>query len=187
MDWMSFVASLVQSVAWPVAVFALVFLMRKPLREAVGHRLLRLKAGPVEAEFDREAVEVREEVRRIPEVAAAEPRQGPVSLVDELAPFVEASPRAAVMEAFARIEGRLMELLEAAGLTRPRYSARHVARLAFDRDLISSETLDAIEGLTNLRNLAAHSIRDDIGRDRARDYLAMADAVLYAMRDKPKP
>jgi hypothetical protein len=36
-----------------------------------------------------------------------------------------------------------------------------------------------------LRDLTAHSPRDTIGVDRARDYLAMADAVLYALRAKP--
>ena len=36
-----------------------------------------------------------------------------------------------------------------------------------------------------LRNLAAHSPTDEIGFGRARDYVALADAVLYALRAKP--
>lgn len=184
---MSFVASLVQSAVWPVAVVVLVILMRKPLGEALSHRLRRLKAGPVEAEFDREAIEVREEVRRIPEVAAAEPRQEPVSLAEELVPLADISPRAAVLEAFARIEKRLEDLLETAGIPHPQRSGLALARLASSHNLISSETRAAVEGLSTLRNLAAHSPRGDIGVDRARDYVAMADAVLYAIRDKPEP
>jgi len=35
-----------------------------------------------------------------------------------------------------------------------------------------------------LRDLTAHS-GGDISVDRARDYLALADAVLYALRPKP--
>jgi hypothetical protein len=185
---MSFVASLVQSAAWPVAVFALVFLIRKPLQEAVSHRLLRLKAGPVEAEFDREAVEVREEVRRIPEVAAAKLGQvagETVNLSYELATLIAVSPQGAVREAFAHVEMRLEELLEAADLAHPQRSGMALARVALDHDLISPETFKAIEGLSNLRNLVAHSVGDDIGRARAEDYVAMADAVLYAMRPKP--
>jgi hypothetical protein len=187
LGWMSFVASLAQSAAWPAAVFVIVILIRKPLQEAVTHRLRRLKAGPIEAEFDAEAMEVRDEVRRIPEVAAAEPRQGAVSLVDELAQLVDVSPRGAVMEAFGRIEARLGDLLRAVGLSPPKRTAWQVADLAFDEHLISSETLDAVLGLQKLRNLAAHGAHDEIGRDRARDYLAMADAVLYAMRERPGP
>ena len=58
--------------------------------------------------------------------------------------------------------------------------------MAHHQGLISDETLAAVEGLSVLRNLAAHSpASDDIGVDRARDYLAMADAVMYALRVKP--
>lgn len=187
---MSLVASLVQSAAWPAAVIALVAMMRKPLGEALSHRLRRLKAGPVEAEFDREVVEVREEVRQIPQLAAAELGHvvgEPVNLSYELIPLIVASPKAAVVEAFAHVEMRLEELLETAGLAHPQRSGLALARLAFDHDLINAETFKAIEGLSSLRNLAAHSGRDEIDRSRAQDYVAMTDAVLYAMRDKPNP
>jgi hypothetical protein len=58
------------------------------------------------------------------------------------------------------------------------------AGLAQERGLISDESLAAIEGMSVLRNLVAHS-RSDIGVDRALDYLALADAVLYVLRPKP--
>ena len=63
-------------------------------------------------------------------------------------------------------------------------SGRALARLARQHDLISDETLAAIEGLSVLRNLTAH-VGGEIGVDRARDYLALADDVLYALRSKP--
>lgn len=58
---------------------------------------------------------------------------------------------------------------------------------ARERGLISDETLSAVEGPSVLRNLAAHSHAGNIDIDRARahDYLALADAVLYALRAKP--
>jgi hypothetical protein len=62
--------------------------------------------------------------------------------------------------------------------------SRTLARLARERGLISDETLTAIDGLAVLRNLTFHT-NADIGVDRARDYLALADAVLYALRPKP--
>lgn len=60
-----------------------------------------------------------------------------------------------------------------------------LARLAQRHGLVSDETLKAIEGLAVMRNLSAHSPTDDISADRARDYLALADAVLYPLRTKP--
>lgn len=60
---------------------------------------------------------------------------------------------------------------------------RGLARMARQRGLISEETLAAIEGVSVLRDLTVHS-GGDIGVDRARDYLALADAVLYALRSE---
>lgn len=187
MNWMSFVSSLVQSLAWPAGTVGVVLLLRQPIGELLSHGIRRLKAGPVEVEFDREATEVRQEVRRIPEVAAAEPRLAPVSLTDELTSLAEVSPRSAVLEGFARIEERLYKLVDGAGVEKAGgVHGNALAKLAFDQALISEETRSAVQGLSVLRNLAAHgSLHDDIGTDRANDYLAMADAVLYAMRDKP--
>ena len=145
-----------------------------------------MRAGPVEVEFEQELAEVREELRRSPELAGATPPVLPIGLPEELARLTEASPRAAVLEAFGRIEARLSEVLENAGAKPPsRVTARVLARLARAEGLISDETLAAVDGLSMLRNLAAHSPADDIGVDRARDYIALADAVLYALRTKP--
>ena len=184
---MAFVASLVHSLAWPGGVVAIVTILRRPLGSALNRGIRRLKAGPVEVEFDEELEEVRQELSKSPDLADADmPALDRNSLSDDLGRLADASPRAAVLEAFARVEGRLAELLTDSPTTPPRYQgARHMARLAHEQHLISDETLAAVEGLAVLRNLAAHSPRDDIGIDRARDYLALADAVLFALRSKP--
>jgi hypothetical protein len=185
-NWQAFVASLVHSLAWPAGVLVVVIVLRKPIGVALGRGVRRLKAGPVELEFDQLQAEVREDLARSPELAEAQVPALAVSLDDELARLAEVSPRAAVLAAYERIEARLVEVLNSAGA--PSFSAvggRALARLAGQYDLISDETLTAVEGLSVLRDLTAHSPRDDIGVDRARDYLALADAVLYALRSKP--
>jgi hypothetical protein len=183
---LAFVASLVNSLAWPAAVGLAVIVLRRPIGVAFSRGVRRLRAGPVEVEFDQELAEVREELRRSPELAAAAPPLLPVSLAEELARLADVSPRAAVLEAFARVEARLVELLDSAGVESFRaVGGTALARLAHRHKLISDETLTAVEGLSVLRNLAAHSPADEIGAERARDYLALADAVLYALREKP--
>ena len=111
-SWMAFVASLVHSLAWPVIGFAIVIVLRLPITAVLNRGIRRLRAGPVEIEFDQELAEVAEELRRSPELAAAEPELLPVNLTEDLGRLVKVSPRAAVLEAFARIEARLDELLE---------------------------------------------------------------------------
>lgn len=132
---------------------------------------------------------MREELARSPELAEATPAEGQASapatsLSKELSRLAELSPEAAVMEAARRIEYRLAEILDDAGVPHRRIGLRGLARLAQEHGLIGDETLAAIEGMSVLRNLVAH-VRGDIGVDRARDYLALADAVLYALRPKP--
>ena len=188
MGWQAFVASLVQSLAWPAGVATVVIVLRKPITAVLGQGVRRLKAGPVEVEFDQVQAEVREELARSPELAEAAPAEGQASapatsLDKELSRLAELSPEAAVMEASRRIEYRLAEMLDDAGVPHRRIGLRGLARLAQEHGLISDETLAAIEGMSVLRNLVAH-VRGDIGVDRARDYLALADAVLYALRPK---
>jgi hypothetical protein len=180
---LAFVASLVHSLAWPAGLVVVVVVLRRPIGAVMGRGIRRLRAGPVEVEFDQELAEVRAELRRSPELAAEPLVQN--SLGEELARLAEISPRAAVLEAFARIEVRLAELLPGTETDFPRISGKLLAALARNRGLISDETATAVEGLSVLRNLAAHSPTDEISAERARDYIALADAVLYALRVKP--
>jgi hypothetical protein len=78
---------------------------------------------------------------------------------------------------------RLVELLDGAGVESGRLGGKALATLARRHELISDETLTAIEGLSVLRNIAAHS-PTDFGAARARDYLALADAVMYTLHPK---
>lgn len=202
MGWQAFVASLVQSLAWPAGVVAVVIVLRKPIAAVLGQGVRRVKAGPVEVEFDRLQAEVREELARSPELAETQVLdpvgQAPVgqppadqaaagSLQKELSRLAEIAPGTAVVAAYHRIEDRLTEMLDSySPMARPfaTVGGRGLAKLARQHDLISDETLAAIEGLSVLRDLTAHS-GGDIGVDRARDYLALADAVLYVLRSKP--
>jgi hypothetical protein len=192
--WQAFVASLVQSLAWPAGVVAVVIVLRKPIAAVLGQGVRRVKAGPVEVEFDRIEAEVRDDLARSPELAEA-PAPAPVgqapapvgSLQEELARLADIAPGAAVVAAYHRIEDRLVQMLNGDDPgARPftTVSGRGLAKLAHNHDLISDETLAAIEGLSALRDLTAH-VRGDISVDRARDFLALADAVMYALRSKP--
>ena len=186
MNWLAFVASLVHSLAWPIGVVVVVIVLRQPIGAAFSRGVRRLRAGPIEVEFDQELAEVREELSRSPELAAAKSQVLAPSLAEELARLAEVSPRSAVLEAYARIEARLIALLASAGV--PGYGAFRrsaLARVARDEGLISDETLTAMEGLSVLRDLAAHNPADDIGVERARDYLALAGAVLFALKAEP--
>ena len=61
-----FIASLVHSLAWPAAAFGAAALFRQQLQELLSRSLRRVKAGPVEFEFDRVLSEVEANLGREP-------------------------------------------------------------------------------------------------------------------------
>lgn len=182
-DTKQFIASLVSSLAWPVAVVLVVLLFREQLAKLLSGPLKRLRAGPsgLELEFDRIISEAQAEVEPVPEL---EPPSESVSA--ELGDLAHVSPAAAVMDGYARIEEALRERLRDAD--DPRGSERVgspvvLARFALEKQLITPETADAVRGAAKLRNLTAHGAAADVSEDRAREYLALVDAILFAIRD----
>lgn len=62
MAWREFVASVVDSLAWPASAVVIVALLRRQLAALLQSPLSRLRAGPVELERVREAEKVGENV-----------------------------------------------------------------------------------------------------------------------------
>jgi hypothetical protein len=99
------------------------------------------------------------------------------------------SPIGAVLEAHASIERELRDLVTNAvpDASVARAPIRQLLRIATDHGLITPETANAVEGITVMRNLAAHGQASEITPERAQDYMALAEAVLYTLRQKPRP
>lgn len=187
------ISSLVGSLAWPGAAFTIALLFRRQLGELLSTSLRKLRVGPVEAEFDRVVASVEADLGgdagsgstvRIPQPSQRAPVDAPPSLVDELGPLARISPRAAIVEGHMRLERELWDLadLSLAQISRHRLSAAQLARSALEHGQITPETENAIVGVTQLRNLAAHGTDDEISVERAMDYLVLVDAVLFAIR-----
>jgi hypothetical protein len=159
---------------------ALVF--RKQLSDVIGTRLHRLKAGPLEMElFDRKLVETGADVDPIPAPAKVELGTNEIGSRD-LDSLAQHSPAAPVVDAHARVEQRLREILMAANLTTSHSSSvRQLARTAAEHRLITEESVRSIEGITVLRNLAAHGNANDLTPTRAQEYIDLIEAVLYSL------
>lgn len=88
-------ASLVRSLAWPIAAVVIIVVLRAPLARALSGPVKRWKAGPsgVEIEYWEQAIdEVRAELDQSPELSTTTP--APPSLHEELARLVGVSPPA---------------------------------------------------------------------------------------------
>lgn len=189
MTWMEFTNALVESLAWPVVVAGLAFGFRKIFAQLASGGVKRWKAGPggLEVEYwDREKSDVVAAIGTNPasEELPKPSLTGGISVASELLELAQLKPRFAVVEAFIRVEGALLDIISENELDmgdRPA-GARRLALTALDNDLITAESAGAIEGLAVMRNLAVHG-RDDgqLDTKRAVEYLHLTDAVLYAL------
>lgn len=183
MDTLAFIASLVGSLAWPVTVVAIALIFRQTIKATLARPLRRVKAGPLEAEWDEKVAEALVDVAESPE-AVELPTPGRSLVSERLQPLVAQSPRAAVMAAYAEIEQAVRRRLTLDGYAeadRRPMSARQLAAVAEERGVISRQTADAIQGATVLRNLTAHGPEGEIDERKALDFLTLADAILFAV------
>jgi hypothetical protein len=140
--------------------------------------------GPVEFQALLSSVQAAMET-----TSRTQPRQPPgvTPAMDDLAGTASSDPAMAVFQGYIRLERALHELLLSTG-SKPdeRRATTELARQAVDKGLITPETLNAFEGLTVLRNLVAHGRGEEVTEERARDYLTLVDALLFAIRQSKK-
>jgi len=64
--------------------------------------------------------------------------------------------------------------------------ATELAHLALERSLITRLTLNAVEGILVMRNLALHGPQREITRTQVDEYLVLVEGVLYTLRQNIK-
>ena len=197
MDGLSFVASLVRSLAWPGAVVIAVVVLRRPLVRWLAVPPRRVKVGPggVEAEWSEQTARVVGSLTPKPGGAGAVPEPGEAApeasdFAREMLALVDAaSPIAAVEASYQQVGRALADMVEqaepgaAAGL-----NVARLARAAHARGLVNTANLDAVEGLGVMHTMAVlDTNRERLEPAKAREYVALAEAVLYALRTQPRP
>jgi hypothetical protein len=172
-----FIASLVNSFAWPLAVVCIAVVFRAQLKTLLTERLSHIKAGPVEADFERLRSDVQAELGKPVLSSTTQPD------TKDLAALAERIPAAAIIEAYMRVEQELREILTTAGkaISDPD-DARPLAHIALDSGLITPKTVNAVEGITVMRHLAVHGPRRDVSVRQAQEYVVLVNTLLYAIR-----
>lgn len=178
MNWMQLIAALAQALAWPVGAIVVAVVFREALRKGLSRELKKLKAGPVELEWSEKIDEAQEQIKQEVTDGQAAVQTMPLRLRE----MAKLSPDTAVVASFREIESALRGLVDGADAD----SRRPIIELvnnAVERGVISVTTREAIHQLRRLRNLAAHD-HTDISYSEALEYIAIADAVMYALDAK---
>jgi hypothetical protein len=174
------VVSLIQALAWPLVALVALVLFRRELSRLLA-RVEHLKAFSVEAQFGHQLVDLKQ----ILQSTAAKQAEQPMGtlLVDQLGPVAKLAPATAVVDAYTRVEEALRERLARKGVTKVyQTSAPELVRLAAESNLLPPQTIQAFLGLSVLRNLAIHAGDTEVSPEKAMQYLALADGVLFDLK-----
>gem|GEM_PF-549371 len=181
MDALTFVSKLVEALAWPSASILLVALLRSEIRGLVPF-IKRLRAGPVEAEFERELKQLRSEVEvPLPQTTASPEAQSETDLLLKLA---QLSPRSAILEAWQQIEAATLRIPLKLSLSLSAAqggSPITVARTLSSRGLLGAEEFSLFHELRALRNQAAHASQFSPTPEAAMSYIDLSSRLLAAL------
>lgn len=184
MDLLTFVSKLAEALAWPIVVLVVVSLLRKEV-SSLFTIVKKVKAGPMEAEFEREINELKSVAdAELPDIE----RQAPVAPTqNELEQLAQINPRAAIIEAWRRLELAARRSLAQVGITMnaqdlasPLAHARNLAKSA----LMSQEELVLFNDLRNLRNTSVHAEHFSPTLEAALAYIEVASRVQQTLRLK---
>jgi hypothetical protein len=178
MNGYQFIASMVQSIvslAWPIAIFACVWLFRQRLQTLLP--LLRVKHKDWEASFRLDQAE--KEAAELPPTPATPEAEPTPEEKDKFQKLVEISPRAAILEQRAEIEDALEMLAKTAdeelGGTR---SLLQLTRKLRSLDIIDPTTSAILDDLRVIGNNAAHRLDTEFTSDEAQRYRRLANNVI---------
>ena len=147
MDGLTFTAEMIKALAWPLAVLGIALLFRKQLIVLL-QAMKKGKFGPAEFEFERGVKAIEATVTDLPSSPTGQ------SLLRDAA----VHPRAAVLEAWLRLEDQAIELAMKRGLTNAtarRYAPASIRAIS-QSGLLKESHLHVLEELQELRNRAAH-------------------------------
>lgn len=182
MTVLDFIASLVSSLAWPVSFVVIALVLRKHL-PALLRALKKVKVSGLELELERTRVDVQEALSAQTTTAGEAEHELPA--VDSQQ--VVGDPTGAILSSYASLEDDLRKRLREAGVEAPEHSsATRLAVIGASAGLFAESAVEAVKGVSVMRNLVAHGRADRVTAQEAAEYAALVDATLFTLRTRPK-
>lgn len=190
MDWLTFISKLVDSLAWPVAGIVLGLIFRKKLLDLIPS-LRRVKAGPLEAEFE---IATKQVLANTADLAAKQ--HAPEVSETSSTPSVEGAaaklvkarsePTATIIEGWSTLDGELHKLGRQTGVVvDPLESELKVYRAIMESEVLPIGTRQLVQDMRELRNQVAHA-KVIPTPESAQDYLVSVERVVELIRNYRK-
>lgn len=174
MDWLTFLAQVIGSLAWPVTTVIVVLFLKHPIA-SLFPALKRLKAGPVEAEFERGIAEAKTEAANLP---APEALPAPLDARrQQLLQIAYINPRTAILDAWQGVEFAVKKaaIQRIGGSPMPDVSsALKMVRELAKASLIPPDDVALFHDLRGLRNQATHAPDFNPTLESALNYIDLA-------------
>ncbi len=182
MDWLAFIAELVKALAWPLTALIIFAVLRRPLLRMIP-LLERLKYRELEVDFGRRLEEVATVAAALNDGAN---HAAPTASVDSnLLQLVAVSPRAAILEAWIRLEqaaiaaARRYNVTVSSGQLR---SPQQLIQFLEENGVIDARQAGVFHELRGLRNSAAHATTFKPSPEAAVEYLHLAHALEQSLK-----
>lgn len=187
MTWLQFIVEIAKALAWPsVVVFVFIYL-RKPLSGLVPF-LEEFKYGDFVLKFRAGISEVKSESRALTQISPSaqllDPFEGLRKMLYSVASI---SPTAAVVQAWAELETKLIEQAFAVGVTTSKDTIRGNSRLGhalLKAEVFSQTDFQSFHRLRELRNIAAHKADAGLLEKDAIDYVDLVIELLARTKGK---
>lgn len=192
MDWLTFVSKLIDSLAWPLVALVLGLVFRRKLLDLIP-AIRKFKAGPLEAEFELAAKEIRVSAAEV--IAQSKPTRGeePERRREEGRKEIVASlldarndPAGMILEGWSRIDGELFRLGNQLGdIVDPLTNTTKVYASVVSSNVLPEATMRLVRELRDLRNKVAHA-KVIPTPDAAQDYVLAVDRVIELIHNYRK-
>lgn len=183
--WMEFVSSLVDSLSWPISIFILVLILRKPIARLLA-RTASIRWGDKQIEFSSSLLAASKQVDRAyrdsPDVGMdASSSERALNSVKHALRTSSKQPRQAIIEAWLEVEVALNAAGNRLGLYESDGKRRHAGlaiRLLRSREHLEADWAEALYRLRQLRNEAAHDRPFHLEPNQAEDYIQLCVDVI---------
>lgn len=174
MDYLTLISNSIEALAWPIASIVLVALLRDELKK-LAPQLKKVKAGPLEAEFDREVQEVKANIT--PTQSEKTPGAPDVASKAFLLELANMHPRSGIFEAWVRVEAAARTALaskEKPSEFKTYVSATRLAEPLVEKELLVQSDVTLYHELRRLRNEVAHQPNLEPSSASVRNYIEMS-------------
>ena len=171
MDILSFIASLIGSLSWPIAILILILVFRKSLSKIIeGIHLKRIKRGDIEIDFDRELNELKNQVKvlQLPEqkkgMLSFDNEVKTLSATDDQIELIsQINPSAAIALVWSNVvmelQSTILRLAISADYPLHNSALKNIQFLK-ETSYIDENTCLVLKKLRTFRNEAVHSMYD---------------------------